>query len=262
MATHSRPFRPPHIPNPDPVEEAEEASELYLALMSLPRPSREIDIPKKLPPGFPSKVAIWPITQEEQNLCNARADIYARELLKNPQKRDDVNLGYQHIYQNEVACQVLALACRDVKNVSRPAFPSPKQLRALFTTDEQGVLFNEYCHVQVELGPIVAYMTKEEMEGLILRIHKGGSNYPFASLSWEEQSTFLSFLVSQVVSSWMDTSSAGWQPDVTPNTQAAIQELLVEERERLAATEQKPSTPEISDSEATQESAPEPSATE
>jgi hypothetical protein len=160
-------------------------------------------------------LVVWPLTQEEQMAANTAADRFAKELMKDPQKRDEANLGYHHTYTNEVAVQVLFRACRDAKNIERPAFPSPSLMRQRLTTDEIGVLFNQYCTIQAELGPIVAHMSKEETEALIVRLVEGGSAFPFDSLSWETQRALVSSLASQLVSCWTAMSSVGLLQDVT-----------------------------------------------
>ncbi len=112
--------------------------------------------------------------------------------------------------------QVLYRACKSPEDINKSAFPSPKQMRELLTTDEIGVLFNQYCTVQSELGPIRAHMSKEEMDAMVLRLQEGGSAFPFDTLSWEQQRTLVLSLASQVVSCWTAISSAGLPLEVTP----------------------------------------------
>ena len=192
-------------------------SELWLALTALPRPSREIPLPR-CKPGTEEplgNVVMWPLTQEEQMAANAEADRFTRQLFKDPQKKDEANLGYHHTFTNEVAIQVLYRACRDVNDPARPAFPSPNRMRETFTTDEIGVLFSNYCTVQSEVGPIRAQMSKEESEALIIRLIEGGSAFPFDGCSWEAQRALVLTMASRLVSCWTDMSSHGLQPDVT-----------------------------------------------
>ena len=228
LAGAGRRGAPPADPQAGDVSDP---SELWLALQSCPRPWRAVDVPRRLPgTGQPvGQVAMWPLTQEEQMASNAEADRFTKALLKDPQREGEANLGYAHTYSNEVAVQVLYRACRDINDRKRPAFPSPTLMRAAFSTDEIGVLFNSYCTVQLELGPIIAYMTSEEMEGLIVKLYKGGSNFPFDSLSWEQQKTLLSFLVSQVVNFWTAMFSVGSPPDVGSTTLQSLAELTAEQ---------------------------------
>ncbi len=190
-------------------------SELWLALTQLPRPHKMVDIPRCFPgTNTPvGQVAMQPLTQEEQMAVNAEADRFTKKLMQDPQKRDEANLGYQHTFANEVAVQILARVCRDVNDVKKPAFPSPKLMRETFTADEVGVMFSQYLTVQLELGPIVAEMSEEEMEAWIRKLALGGSAFPFSSLSWEMQQRLVLFSAQRLVGFWTDTSFAGSQPE-------------------------------------------------
>lgn len=209
-------------------EEPLAPSALWIALTSVPRPTRTIPVPRLDPEtGKPvGEVLMWPLTQEEQMAANAEADRFAKALLKDPQKKDEANLGYQHTFTNEVAIQVLHRACRDASDSKRPAFPSPEHVRRELTTDEIGVLFNHYCTVQSEVGPILAYMSEEEYEAMVLRVQEGGSAFPFDSLSWEAQRALLLFLVSRLASCWTDMSSHGLPLDVSPRVEAWLRARL------------------------------------
>jgi len=216
-----------------------EPSALWLALTALPRPSRTMPLPR-LKPGTDEpigEVLVWPLTQEEQMAANAAADKFTKELLKDPQKKDEANLGYHHTYSNEVAIQVLFRACRDAENEKRPAFPSPSLMREKFSTDEIGVLFHGYCTIQSELGPIRAHMTNEEMEAMILRIAEGGSAFPFDSCSWEQQRTLVLSMASRLANCWTAMSSAGLPLDVSSY---ALEKLRPSLEQKDAAVEVQP----------------------
>lgn len=194
-----------------------EPSALWLALTTLPRPSREVTLPRNKPgSSVPvGSVLMWPLTQEEQMAANADADRFTKTLLKDPQKKDEANLGYHHTYTNELAVQVLHRACREIGKPERPAFPSPSLMRQSLTTDEIGVLFASYCTVQAELGPIRAHMSREEEDALIARLVIGGSAFPFDSCSWELQRSLVLSMASRLADCWTAMSSAGSQPDVS-----------------------------------------------
>jgi hypothetical protein len=213
------------------IEKKEEMapSELWLALQQIPRPTREVPFPRNIP-GTDQPVGhvlMWPLTQEEQMAANAEADRWTKKLLADPQKKEEANLGYAHTYTNEVAVQVLVRACRDVKSEgTRPAFPSANQMRAVFSTDEIGVLFSQYCTVQSELGPIRAHMSKEEADAWIVRLAQGGSTFPLDSLSLGLQRTLVLTMASQLVSCWTAMSSAGLQPEVSSFALSYLKEEL------------------------------------
>ncbi len=197
------------------------ASELWLALTQIPRPSKRVDIPRCFPGTTTpiGEVFMHPLTQEEQMAVNAEADRFTKKLLQDPQRRDEANLGYQHTFANEVAVQILSRVCRDINDISKPAFPSPKLMRQFLTADEIGVMFQQYLTIQLELGPIVAEMSEEEMEGWVKRLAVGGSAFPFASLSWEAQQTLVLSMARRLASYLTDTSSVGSQPGEQPQNE-------------------------------------------
>lgn len=205
-----------------------DASELWLAITTLPRPHRVVPFPRKLPGSDEpvGELAIWPLSQEEQMASNVEADRFTKRLLKDPQKKEEANLGYEHTYANEVAVQVLYRACRNPKDLAKPAFPSPTDMRAKMSTDEVGVLFSVYATVQFEIGPIVASMSKEEREAWILRLEEGGSAFPFDALSWEEKRILLPFLASQLVDCWMAMCSLGKPPNVSSEVLEILQDRI------------------------------------
>jgi hypothetical protein len=191
------------------------ASDLWLALTALPRPHRIVPMPRNLPgTDIPvGELAMWPLTQEEHHESNAMAEDFVKKLLKETAKKDEANFGYANLFQNEIAVQQLWRACRDPKNLDRPAFPSPKALRHRVTSDEVGVLYNHFLTTQVELGPIVTRLDDAEYEGWVRKLAEGGKAFPFDLLSWDLRTTLVRTMASQLVASWTATSSAGSPPE-------------------------------------------------
>lgn len=188
-----------------------EPSELWRLLQEVPRPSKVVDFPRKIP-GTDDPVGqmrITPLSQSEQMACNSEADKFAKKLLKEAQRKDESNLGYDNVYANEVAVQVLYRACRSVDGITKPIFPNPGELREKLSADEVGALFALYCQVQVELGPIITRMSTEEMEAWIVRLEEGGQQEPFAFFSLEAQLRLVSFMASLIVELRTQISSAG-----------------------------------------------------
>ena len=223
-------------------KEEMDASDLWLALTALPRPHKIVPFPRNMPGTDTAvgEIALWPLSQEEQMAANAEADRFTKKLLKDPQQKDQANLGYHHTYSNEVAVQVLYRACRNPKNLEQPAFPSPTQMRQKLSTDEIGVLFNQYCTVASEIGPIVAYLSKEEREGLITRLADGGSMYPFDSLSWEQQRALVSFMASQLIDCWTVMCLLGSPPDVNTSLRDRLQARADEMKAAAVPQESEP----------------------
>lgn len=231
------PHRTPDVGLGKKAEE-ESVSDLWAALTQLPRPTLNVPFPRMLPGTEEpvGMVAIWALTQKEQMDANAEADRYTKALLKDPQRKEEANLGYHHTYANEGAVQVLWRACRRPDDLSQTIFPSPKLMRDRMTTDEIGVLFKHYLTAQLELGPIIAYLTAEEQEAMVLRLQRDGSEHPFNSLSWEQQKTLVLGMASRLVSCWTVIRSAGLPLDVSTYAQEQLDELI----EQAKATQEKP----------------------
>lgn len=200
-------------PTAGPPEDID-ASDLWLALTTLPRPHRIVPMPRNIP-GTDQPVgelAMWPLSQEEHHESNAFAEATVKGLLKESAKKDEANLGYQNLFANELAVQQLWRACRNPKNLERPAFPSPKAMRMRVTSDEIGVLYNHFLTTQVELGPIVTRLEEDEYEAWVRRLAEGGQAFPFDSLSWDLRTILVRTMASQLVAYWTVTSSAGSPP--------------------------------------------------
>ena len=189
-------------------------AELWTRLTAIPRPSKEVDFPRfdAVTTESIGRLVIWPLSQNEQMACNAEADKFAKRLLKDAQRREDQNLGYDAIYANEVAVQILFRACRDVEDPKRPLFPTPVELREKLTADEVGALFALYCAVQAELGPIIGWMTDQEMEEWVTALVEGSAHVPFSLFSLDAQLRLVNFMASRVVKLRTASSSAGSQP--------------------------------------------------
>lgn len=212
--------QPPVRPKGQQTEKKEEpkeeiGSEIWTLLTQVPRPTRKVPLPRKLPgTNEPvGEVPIWPLTHSELIESNAAAEQRMRTFFKDENKKDELNLGYQHSFANELAVQHLWRACRDPNDVLKPAFPSPKAMSLQLTGDEIGVLYNHYLTVQSEVGPITSMMSDEEYEAWVRRIAEAGNADPFDSCSWDLQRILVVTMASHLAAYWTDTSSAGSQLD-------------------------------------------------
>lgn len=187
------------------------ASELWLKLASQERPSQVVDFPRKGDDGEAvGQVRIRILTQEEQMVCASAAEKLTREHLKDSKKDE---LGYERLYTDAICVEVLFRACRDIEDVKRSAFPSPKAIRGQLTTEECAMLFQHYLTVQLQLGPTVIEMSDEELEAWITRVAEGGSSFPFDLLATDLQKLLLLHMAYQLRTSPTDSGSAGLQPD-------------------------------------------------
>lgn len=188
--------------------------DLWGEITAVPRPSRDVAFPRKFPDGKDRMVAIQVLTQEEQMVCAAAAEDFARKTIlrdKNAAipKGDEARQGYDDIYKNEGAIQVLFRACRRIEDHKMPAFPSPGQMRTEFSVDEVAVLFDHYLTTQAELGPVVARMSKEEVDAFVERLMASGDRFPLDLLSPGLLKTLLVSMASRLHSLLTASSSPG-----------------------------------------------------
>ena len=185
-------------------------SDLWVQLQALPRPHRLVDFPRTGPDGNPvGQVAVFVLTQEEQVAANAAAEMFSRKLLKDGKRGD---LGYEAIFNNEGAVQVLWRACRDTGNLKRHAFPTPVAMREQLTADEVGTLFEHYLTVQLELGPTLATLTQVELDAWCEKIAEGGA-YFLDLLSRDMQKALLISMASRLARLPTGSGSAGTPRD-------------------------------------------------
>lgn len=122
------------------------AGELWAKLNEHPRPTRVVDFPRRDAEGKAiGQVAIWVLTQEEQMVCAATAERFAKERVKDGKPED---LGYETVYVNQAIVEVLYRVCRRVDDVKMPAFPSPGLIREKLTAEECQQLFESYLDVE------------------------------------------------------------------------------------------------------------------
>ncbi len=199
-------------------------TDLWLAITAMPRPSDVVDFPRKGKDGKPiGQVRIQILTQEEQMLCSAEAERFTKKAIKDLPKGDEAQLGYQNVYNNSAAVEILFHACRQRDDAAKPFFPSRDVLRKYLTPDEVGVLMMNYYTVQAQRGPIVARMTEEEVEAWTVRLGEGGSRFPLDFLSLEALKDLAFILACQKHSSATDTSSPGSQPnEESPTTENSL----------------------------------------
>ncbi len=208
MAIHTQSSGPPtDIP----------ASELWNILCQIPRPYEIVDVPRNFPGTDKpvGQVAIWVLTQEEQMICATNADRFSKKILKEAPKTGEENRGYDDIYNNAAVVEILCRCCRDATDVTKPAFPSPAEVRSKLSVDEVAVLFRNYLQIQATKGPIISYMDTDTLDAWIRRLAEAGNTLPLGCLSSAAHEDLT--LAQRLHKSLTDMSSAGSAPSDSPN---------------------------------------------
>jgi hypothetical protein len=190
-----------------------DVDDIWSRIIAMPRPHELVDFPRKNADGTPfSRVAVWVLTQEEQELAEAEAQARVTRLLKDAvPKKGDMARGHDDLYNNCCADMLLFYACRHPDDITRPFFPAPDAVRKL-SVDEISVLCTHYYSVQEKLGPIVNNMTQEETDAFIDRLAKSSDRYPLDGCSPGLLRTLVLSLVSRLTASPTDKSSPGSAP--------------------------------------------------
>lgn len=192
-----------------------QGSALWKQITLIPRPGRKVDFPR-VDPATGETVAqclIQILTQDELQECAAAAEKYTQLKLKDSKlKKDDKSEGYDQIFNNEVSVQILSRAVRDLED-NKALFPSPRAAAKVLTQDEFGMLMRQYLIVQAELGPVVAEMTEDEMEGFIERLVEGASAHPLAQLSSGAMTSLVMLMAFRLYPSLTGRSLPGKQPE-------------------------------------------------
>ena len=186
-------------------------STLWAMYTQAPFPHELVDLPvgEKFPlAGALPQIAMVPLTVEETMLCRSEADDFARRtMLKNPPKEDEENTAFKSIYGDDVTVRVLWRACRVPGELHKRAFPGPKPMREFLSLDQIGVLAHAYNRVERLLSPIRFIMSKDEMDGLLLRLREGG-----------REAAPLDYLSSGLLRDLLMHSVSNPPPSPTPNT--------------------------------------------
>jgi len=196
----------PQKPTNSPPKDVEPV-DLFSQIMKMPRAFQKVEASingQKIP------MAIWVLKGQESQLCTIEAEKWTRKLLKENggvPKDDEKSEGYSNLYESRAAIEILSRACRNPDDVSKPFFMSADQIARNLTTDEIGVLLNQYIIIQQTIGPIISHMESYEMDAWIEVITKGGSVDFLAGTTWGGKSQFIKYLVSQLQNLQMDTSS-------------------------------------------------------
>lgn len=189
-------------------------ADLWAQITATPRPSRIVDFPRNGEDGKSlGQIRLQTLTQAEQMESAASAERVAKKFMRESVGNQEQNLGYDSVYRNAAAVEILFRSARKVDEPQRFFFPSPDEMRKRLTVDEVGVLMSAYLTTQSELGPIVSQLSEVEAEAWIERLAEGGSRVPLAFLSSEAQLELLTLMASLIRSLRTEQFSPGSQHD-------------------------------------------------
>ena len=202
-------------------------SELFLALTKVPRPSRVVDFPRRDANGKPlGELRIMILSQEQQMEASGEAERYTRKVLKDAPKSDEARRGYDDVYSNAAACEVLFKACRDANDVTKPLFQTVQDIRKWLTADEVGLLMTHYFTAQAELGPLIASMSEGEVDAWVLRIREAGTLFPLDLLTSDMLKSLVATLASRLATFLMANTSSGLPPEESATSEVETPETL------------------------------------
>ena len=167
-------------------------SDLWAQITALPRAHRVIESPLMLN-GNPVPIAMVVLTQEESQLCTVEAERFTRKMLKDGglPKSDEMSEGYRNLYETRAAAEILYKACKKSTDLTKSFFPSVSEIAKRLTTDQIGVLMQQYILVQQEVGPIISKMTPEEFDAWVEKLATGGSAHFLGLLTSAAQNQFI-----------------------------------------------------------------------
>ena len=191
-----------------------QGADIWTTITQMPRAHKLVDFPRKGADGNPvCSIAIMVLTQEDQNTAMSETERYTRRIIKEVPKDGEARRGYEDIYNNRAACEILFRACRRVDDPRSSFFPVPDAIEKHLTPDEVAVLFRAYLEVQAQFGPILSRLSEEEVEGWVKRLREAGNRVPLAFLSLDALSDLAFSLACRIGRSATDTSSPGSPPD-------------------------------------------------
>jgi hypothetical protein len=185
------------------------ASELFLKLCEIPRPSEVVDFPRVDPDtGKPvCKIRIQVLTMVQHDEARIRA---FKKLKKGRElSAEDMESSLlREVCGDRVAREVLAMSCLHEKPIKGTVEAGSPRYGKFFnnvdeldnlTADELMVLFSTYEIVQHRFGPNRRTIdSDEELNAWIERLKDGASVYPLAGQSWHQLANLCFSLVERV----------------------------------------------------------------
>jgi hypothetical protein len=145
-------------------------------------PNATIDFPRYDAEGNAvAQVYLRPLTQGEVDGARANAIAYVAEVLSSQRKPD---WKPEELEDNAFIAEILAVACRDPDDQSKPFFEhGVVEARMHCTTEEMAMLFAAYNEVREKSYPALREMSEAELLQLMRLLEEDAEQFPFWRVS-------------------------------------------------------------------------------
>lgn len=150
----------------------------YQLLSQLPRTHEMVPFPVTLQDGTTFEIPMWILTNQEDYQVTAGAEKEVRKLLAGSDI-DVKSRGYNDLYNDQCAYQLLWYACRSPGDVSKPFFMKREDIPAMLNSDQIGILLNHYYDIKLDQPSLKSIKNEEELSEWIKKIQAGGKDVNF-----------------------------------------------------------------------------------
>lgn len=145
-------------------------------------PHATVDFPRWDDLGQPvARVYLRPLTQAELDMARANARAYVQRVLGND--KTAATWRPEELEDNATAAEILAVACRNVDDPSKPFFEHGAMETRECTTEELAMLFNSYNEIREKSYPTFREMTDVEAAAWLKALEEDAEAFPFSRIS-------------------------------------------------------------------------------
>lgn len=142
-----------------------------------------------------ARVHIRLLTVAEQDRALADARLYVERLLAHSKKDSAVDWRPEELEHNARVTEILAVACREPDDPSKPFFDSGvMEIREHCTPEEIGILINAYAKL-ASYNPRLGDMADEDIEAFLRVVKEGTLQDPFSFCSRDQLETLITYCV-------------------------------------------------------------------
>lgn len=193
----------------------QEHSNLWFDLAKRSRPSKVVDFPALDEQGKPlCQVCIRTLTHDDHISIAKLSTIECDRTFSEEKNIDRNGQLYRERLENISAKHFLFRCCRDPLE-DKPFFPTPDHVGRHLSNDEIAMLLKHYQTLQDERGPLIAYMTSDQMSDTIEKLVKDAENSPYFldRILPEAQNQLILFMANQLWNYQTGKFSPGLPPE-------------------------------------------------